>query len=165
MKALDIWIKAKEIAERVEQETTLLALIYLKRGQSQIYDNIVMDADTLLIFRTYFKEASEKVRDKCLAYSKYNRTEKGEDDNNITQLDEDFFLTLHLPDNFPNIIASGIDRAIFAYLTFFVIYRWLETKLPQEALLFKTRSDQNLIDLSSRLEIRYKPLKRPYRLY
>lgn len=165
MKKLDIWVRGKETANRVEHETTLLAMLYDRRGQGELYGSIVMDADQLLVFRTYFKEGAEMVRDRCSAYTKLNRVIAGEDDSDVTRLDEDLFLTLHLPDSFPDVTASGIDRAITEFLTAWVVFRWLEMKLPQEAQVFRARSEQHINSLLSRLERRDRPVRRRYRLF
>ena len=165
MKTIDIWIKARQIAERVEHETTVLALACKNRGQQQIYDNIIMDTDQLLNFRTYFKEAVATVQDKCSPYTRHNRPSQGEDDQDTTRLDEDLYIILHMPDQFPDITAAAVDKAIYNYLIAWVIFRWLEVKLPQEAQPFRIRAEQNLSGLSSRLERRTTPFRRPYRLF
>lgn len=162
MKIIDLWISAKEIQKRVEHETTNLAKD--RAGQPGFtFDNLVMDADQTLLFRTYFREACTKANDKCSAYTKFSPACQGEDDADITHLDEDFYIILAMPETFPVATSSLIDQAIYNHLIAFVIYRWLEIKLPNEAQLFRLRSEQNLSDLSSRLERRATLLKRSYR--
>lgn len=162
---IDIWISSAEIRRRVEHETINLAKIYQSQGQGHLMDSIILDQDQLLIFRTFFKEAIETVNDKCSPYIRQNTIQRGEEYENTTKLDEDFYTILNMPDTFAQQATSGIDRAIYNYLVSWVIYRWLEAKLPNEAQTFKQRADKNLENLSMRLERRIKPLRRPYRLF
>ena len=163
MKILDIWISAKEIQKRVKHETTDLAKGRTNQQGQSLFDNLVMDEDQSLLFRTYFREACAMAHDKCAAYTKSSPALNGEDDADITHLDEDFYIILSMPETFPIAVSSLIDQAIYNHLITFVIYRWLETKLSNEAQLFRLRSEQNLSELSSRLERRTTLLQRPYR--
>lgn len=162
MKILDIWITAREIQKRVEHETTDLAKNRTDRQNLPLLDQLILDADQTLLFRTYFREACTIAHDKCAAYTKHFPAYNGEDDADTTRLDEDFYAVLLMPETFPISASQAIDRAIYNHLIAHVIYRWLELKLPDEARIFKLRSEQNLFDLSSRLERRTVPLVRPY---
>lgn len=163
MKIIDIWIPAKEIQKRVEHETTDLAKGRTDQQGKPIFDILIMDTDQNLLFRTYFREAAAIAHDKCSAYTKHSPACIGEDDADVTHLDEDFYIILAMPDTFSIPTSSLIDRAIYNHLIAWTIFRWLETKLPNEAQLFRLRSEQSLSDLSTRMERRTTLLQRPYR--
>lgn len=163
MKILDIFISAKEIQQRVEHETVLIAKQRTDQQGRPLYDQLVMDADSALLFRSCFREAATKAQDKCAAYTKNSPASNGEDDANVMQADEDFYAILALPETFPLSVSCLIDQAVYNHLIAWVLFRWYETKLPAEAQIFRLRSEQNLSDLTSRLERRTAPVQRPCR--
>lgn len=163
MKTLDIWITGKEIQQRVENETAIIA-----RGQkddkgNSLFSSFVFDEDQYSLFRVYFKEAAEKAIDKCSAYIRNMPVRLGEDDEDARHLDEDFYAILEMPREFSNVEAAGVNQAIYQHLIAFVVYRWLESKIPNLSTVYFNRSEQNLQDLSSRLERRVRPFRRSCR--
>lgn len=165
MKLLDISITQKTIRQQVEHEITVLAKRRADQQGTPLYDQIVLDADHYLLFRSYFHEAAAQIAAHLTAYTKHQHRPLGEDTPDITGKDEDFFITLTMPDTFPHSTAHIIHNTIYGYITAWIIYRWLETKLPQEALLFRQKAEEKRRDLNFRLEIRTVPVRRPYRLY
>lgn len=165
MQLLDIYITSKTIFQRSQHEITELARRRTDQQGHTLYPLLVMDDDHYLIFRDYFREASAQIKEKCTAYIKNNPVILGEDTNDITGMDENLFLTLHLPQTFSTIMAQNIHNAIYNFLIAWVIYRWLEYKLPQEAILFRQKADTHLSNLNTLLEIRIRPVRRPYNLF
>lgn len=158
-----IHITAQEIQQRAEQETAEIGKRRLDQQGNSLLEQLIMDSEYQLLFRNYFREACVQALDKCQAYTKHRLSPTGEDDNDTTRKDEDFFATLRLPDTFSIPAANLIDRDIYNHLLACVLYRWFEFKLPQEAQIFRERSKENLRLLASHLEARTRPFCRPYR--
>lgn len=165
MKRIDFWITAKTIFQQVQHETTLIALTCTDQQGQQLYTRYVMDSDHLLLFRSYFQEARANTLTKFTAYTKHQPLPNGEDTDDTTGKDEDFFVTLLLPADFPTASASLLHNLIYEHLTAWTLYRWFETKLPQEAAIFRQRAQQKLNEIPGILEHRIRPARRRYRLF
>lgn len=163
MTTFDIHITAKEVQKRVEHETVEIGKFKFDAQGTPLLNQFIMDADCLLLFRTYFREACTKILDKCRAYTHNYHIPAGEEDMETDRIDEDFFITLTMPDTFPLSVAPAIDRAIYNALIAFTVYRWFELKLPQEAIIYRQRFQENISELRSRLESRIRPVRRPFR--
>lgn len=165
MKIIDLWITVKTIFLQVQHESVEIAKRRTNQQGQTLYSQLVMDSDHTLLFRNYFQEARTNILTKYTAYTKYHPTTNGEDTDNITGKDEDFFVTLILPFTFPPHSVPILHNITYEYLITWVLYRWFETKLPNEALLLRQRAELKLNEITSILEHRTHPSRRRYRLF
>lgn len=165
MKQIDLWITAKTIFRQAQHETAEIAQRRTDQQGQTLYSQLVMDSDHTLLFRSYFREACANILTKCTPYIKYRPFPNGENTDDVTGKDEDFFLTLSLPPTFPTTSASILHNTAYEHLISWVLYRWYETKLPTEATIFRQRAEQKRNEIASIIEHRIHPPRRRYRLY
>jgi hypothetical protein len=67
--------------------------------------------------------------------------------------EKDFVLQLEIKD-FLQQMANNISMKMKYYLIAYIMYRWLETKLPQEAATYYARAETHLQDMKRYMEMR-----------
>jgi hypothetical protein len=59
-------------------------------------------------------------------------------------------------------LNKAVDIKIKQFLISYILYRWLETKLPEEAIIYQQRATSVLSEIKSLLEKRTKPIRRSH---
>lgn len=158
------------IQRYVHQETSYLAKRRFRentQGEAiEMMDELVMDSEHDYLFRRLFQEAKSEIifvikpafiadtptdlKSVFAEYPDYRR-------------DRDFALYLDVPNTFPVQYHKSIDTKIQQYLIDYILWRWLETKAPEEAATFKARLEKLVLEINNLLNRKYGyyPHKKP----
>jgi len=144
-----------EIFKGVKQESSLLAERRTDNQGTPTFDELVFDEEYLILFRDLFFDARSNVESACSAYF-YAPDDLFESQNFENQ--KDFVLQLHIH-HFLQQMYNNVCMKMKSYLVAYIMYRWLETKLPQEASIYLTRAETHLQDMKRYMEMRTKQRK------
>ena len=143
----------------VKMEASLLAVRRYDKNDNNMFDELVFDEAYLILFRQLFFEAQAEV---TVALSAYMREVPVEPDNFETQdfsKDRDFVFWLVMPEDWNFHLARPVDIKVKEFIVAYIMYRWLETKLPDEALIYLQRANTALEKAKNMLENRTKPIR------
>ena len=144
------------IAEAVKQESSLYAERKQTAEGDNLFEELVFDEEYYRKFRELFFDAQAMVIDRFGAYMQY------ETDDDATSIFEeadysenvDFYFVLVMPCSYNKVYNKQVSIKTREYIVAYIMYRWLETKSPEEAAVYKTRSEMTLIDARAYLEKR-----------
>src|ERR1035437_1809609 len=135
-----------DIQKGVKEESSILA------RDKDNFEMIVFDEERLTLFRALFLDARANVTSACAAYMK-DQVDYSIFEQNNYDTDRDFVIQLSV-DGFITAMNDSVDIKMKAYLIAYIVYRWLETKLPEIASIYLTRSNTVLQDMKRFLEMR-----------
>jgi hypothetical protein len=92
-------------------------------------------------------------------------TEPGYAESQDFSSDRDYTFSLIMPDDFNMHLAKAADAKIRQFLIAYILYRWLETKQPHEAVVYTERSGRVLGEVKALLERRTGPVRRRHGLW
>jgi hypothetical protein len=147
------------IAEAMKQESSLYAERKLTEEGNSLFDELVFDEEYYRKFRELFFEAQAEVIDRYSPYMEH-AVEGGYFDEEYlfqegkTNMEEDFTFTLHMPPDYNQFYNKQVSIKTREFLIAYIMYRWLETKSVQEAMIYKNRADISLMDARAYLEKR-----------
>ena len=75
-------------------------------------------------------------------------------------IDRDFAFTLLMPCSYNQFYNKQVSIKAREFIVAYIMYRWLETKVPEEAAVYKERSDKALMDARAYLEKRIATTRR-----
>jgi len=135
------------IFKAVKQESSLLALRRQDEKGEPLFDKLVFDEAYNILFANLFRDAQSNVVSACVSYldgtyEYYDNSEYNEEDFN-----------LELTGEFLPAVVKSIDTKMKEYIVAYVMFRWLETKLP-EAQTYLMRATTHLQDMKRFLEMR-----------
>jgi len=165
MKPLIFIFSHDNIFQGVKQESSQLAIRKSDKDGNPMFEQIVFDEAYLPKFRELFFDAQAEVTP---AVSRYMRDIPAEPEYFETQdfsKDRDYTFSLLMPDDFNMHMAKPIDIKIKQFLVAYIMYRWLETKLPEESAIYMERANTVLSEAKGLLERRTKPIRRKHRLW
>ena len=149
-----------EILKGVKMESSYLAERRTDSQGNELFDTLVFDEEYLILFRQLFFDARANVISAVSAYIKeFVYTPEYFDAQNVTT-DVDFIVQLLMPDTYLLAMNEPVSNKMKEYLISHIMYRWLITKLPNEASVYLQQSDGYLADMKRYLEMRTKPLRR-----
>jgi len=154
-----------DIFRGVKQESSLLAERRFDPQGSTLFEELVFDEEYLVLFRRLFFEAQANLIPTVSAYLKYNSFNDGFFETQDFTDDRDLSLHLLMPADYHDAYTKATDIKIKEYFIAYIMYRWLETKMPQDAATFLQRSAASLIDIKNNLEKRYSPIRRRTRWF
>ena len=140
-----------EIFKGVKQESSLLAERRTDQQGTPTFEELVFDEEYLILFRDLFFDARSNVESACSAYF-YTQDNAVFESQNF-EAEKDFVLQLEIKD-FLQQMANNVGMKMKAYLVAYIVYRWLETKLPQEAATYYARAETHLQDMKRYMEMR-----------
>ena len=135
-----------DIQKGVKEESSILA------RDKDNFEMIVFDEERLTLFRALFLDARANVTSACSAYMK-DQVDYSVFEQNNYDTDRDFVIQLSV-DGFITAMNDSVDIKMKAYLIAYIMYRWSETKLPEIASIYLTRSNTVLQDMKRFLEMR-----------
>jgi hypothetical protein len=65
-----------------------------------------------------------------------------------------------MPDDFNFHLSKPVDAKIRQFMVAYIIYRWLETKLPEQAITCLARAENIISDVKRLLNSRIRPIQR-----
>ena len=143
----------------VKMEASLLAVRRHDKNDNNMFDELVFDEAYLILFRQLFFEAQAEV---TVALSAYMKEVPVEPDFFETQdffENRDYVFHLAMPDDWNFHLNRPVDIKVKEFLVAHIMYKWLETKLPQEAAIYLQRATSVLQDARNMLEKRTKPIR------
>lgn len=144
------------ILETVKQESSLYAERKVSDTGESLFEKLVFDEEYDRKFRELFFDAQASVIDRFGAYMQYaadSDTEYFFEESDFS-IDRDFTFNLLMPDDYNQFYNKQVSIKTREFLVSYIMYRWLETKSPQEAAIFKMRADSALMDARAYLEKR-----------
>ena len=143
------------IAEAIKQESSLYAERKISKEGENLFELLVFDEEYFRKLRELFFDAQAMVMDRFSAYLQYETD--GEpyifEESDYT-IDRDFCFSLLMPDDYNRMYSKNVSIKVREYLIAYIMYRWLETKSPEDAALYKMRADSTLMDARAYLEKR-----------
>lgn len=128
-----------------------------------MFENLVFDEAYLSKFRELFLNAQAKLRPILSTYQKDIPVEPEYFERKDFSKNRDFVCHLNMPDDFDANLGRVIEDCIFNFLKDWIMYKWLETKMPDIALVFLnncTGEDGYLNEIKRTLGRRTKPIRR-----
>lgn len=165
MKPLTFIYSHDNVFQGVKQESSQLAIRKSDKDGNPMFEQIVFDEAYLPKFRELFFDAQAEVTP---AVSRYLRDIPVEPEYFETQdfsKDIDYTFNLIMPDDFNMHMAKTADIKIKQFIIAYIMYRWLETKLPEESDIYMERANTVLSEAKGLLERRLKPIRRKHRLW
>ena len=149
----------------VKEESSYLAERKYDQNDNTLFEELVFDEEYLTKFRELFFDAQAEVTPAVSAYMKELPLNPGYFETQDFSEDRDYVISLVMPDDFNAHMAKPIDIKIKQFLIAYIMYRWLETKLPEEAATYLQRATRVLSEAKALLEKRTKPERRAHRLW
>ncbi|KAA6331769.1 hypothetical protein EZS27_019650 [termite gut metagenome] len=146
----------EDVFECVKRESSLLAE---RRNDTEgLFEKLVFDEEykNYGVFEEYFFDARAEIIPVVSAYVNPKEDVPGQ---------KDFFVRLLMPCDFMEAMKEVIGIKIKQFLIAYIMYRWLETKLSQEAAVYYQRATNLLPQIKGYLEKRDRPYKRPVRWF
>lgn len=165
MKPLIFIFSHDSIFQGVKQESSQLAIRRSDKDGNPLFEQIVFDEAYFPKFRELFFDAQAEITS---AISRYMRdipaeSEYFEAQNFLENRDYDF--NLLMPDDFNMHMVKPVNIKIKQFIVAYIMYRWLETKLPDESIIYKERADSVLLSAKGLLERRTRPIRRSHKLW
>ena len=143
------------IMTAVKQESSLYAERKRSEAGDVLFDELVFDEEYLTKFRELFFDAQANVLDRYSPYLNYLPDPPEEIFEEVdTEKNIDFAFSLLMPCDYNHHYNKMVSVKTREYIVAYIMYRWLETKVPQEAAIYKDRADRVLIDARAYLEKR-----------
>ena len=153
------------VFQSVKQESSLLAERKFDANGESLFEQLVFDEEYPVLFRQLFFEAQAEV---TVALSGYMKDVPVEPDYFETQdftKDTDYIVCLSVPKDWNFHLAKPVDIKVKEFIVAYILYRWLETKLPEEASVYLRRAQSVLEDAKGMLEKRTKPVRTAHRYW
>lgn len=158
---------AEKILSEVKNITTMLGASRRNEDGSTQLVSLSLTEDDDLLFQRFLKDAHAYMQNKLVAYI----IEPEDDEREMSQIDicdldpdnrlSDDDLRLYrlcypcqMNEDIPDTSICVADNYILQFLINYIIYRWLMIKNPQEAMVYKTLSDDNADNVVSSLSQR-----------
>lgn len=158
----DLYIDYQQLCMMVERETSEVARRERDKDGNSLYEDLVMDSQYNDILNFAVKKAGAVINDTLSAYLDPNTTYIYENGSIIN--DESLRYSLIFPPTFIRSNIPGINTSIHQYIVSYVCHEWYSAKLPEIAELYRVRMDAALQDIKHRLNMRVKPITRPYKI-
>lgn len=143
----------ESIFKGVKQESSHVAVRRKDEQGTPTFEELVFDEEYMILFRELFFDARANITSACSAYLK-TVTDDGVFDSQNFDTEQNFALQLTLPNTFVASMSDSVSIKMKAYLIAYIMYRWMETKLPNEAGTYLMRAETHLQDMKRFLEMR-----------
>jgi len=148
-----------DIFRGVKQETSLLAIRQRDEEGYTLFEELVFDEAYEIKFRELFYDAQVRVTETVSAYLKGLPVQREYFETQDFSKNRDYSFSLEMPDDFVPAMYRPVDVRITEFLVAFIVYRWLETKLPSHAALFLARAQETLSKAQVLLDRRIHPVR------
>jgi hypothetical protein len=160
MKPLIFIYPHDDIFQDVKQESSYLAERMSGRDGNSLFETIVFDGEYLTLFRQLFFDARSYVTPALSAYMKEIPEESGWYEAQDFTADRNYEIILAMPDDFNFHLSKPVDARIRQFFIAYIMYRWLETKLPEQAAVYLARAEKTISETKNLLDKRIQPVKR-----
>jgi hypothetical protein len=150
----------KEMQERVKEESSQLAVRQRDGNGNTFFDELALDEAYETKLRAYWYQAQGEIEDCLSAYTKFlpgmsvsmDTTEAGADDNYVVQL--------IVPSGFHESKWKSVGFKVEEFMEAYIMYRWLETKLPGQSALYYERMTRLKPSIGGNLNMRANSIRR-----
>ena len=125
-----------DIFDAVKQESSLYSIRQTDRDGNPMFETLVFDEAYLVKFRELFFNAQAQIIPVLSAYQRDIPEEPEYLERKDFSKDRDFTCHLNMPEDFPAQLSRPIEDYIFNFLKDWIMYKWLETKMPDVAGTF-----------------------------
>lgn len=153
-----------DIFAAVKQESSLYSIRQTDKDGKPMFETLVFDEAYLVKFRELFFNAQAQVIPTLSAYIRHIDREAYFERKDFSK-DRDFILHLEMPENFNRHMEKPIEDYVFNFLKDWIIYKWLETKMPETAAAFLASVMGYEERLKSVLNSRIYPTRRHHGYY
>lgn len=154
MKPITFIYSHDNIFQGVKQESSLLAVRKTDKDGNGMFEQLVFDEAYETKFRELFFDAQSKVTAAVSAYLREIPVDPEYFETQDFTKNRDYSFYLIMPDNFNFHLVRSIDIDLKQFLISYILYRWLETKLPNDAAMFFDRASTALAEARSHLNVR-----------
>jgi len=159
MKPITFIYSHDNIFASVKQEASLLAERKFDPNGEALFEQIVFDEEYLRLFRQLFFEAQAEVSAALSAYMKDVPVDADYFETQDFYENRDYIFHLVMPDDWNYHLYKPVDIKVKEFLTAYIMYRWLETKLSGEASVYLQRATLVLDEAKTMLNKRTKPIR------
>lgn len=155
-----------DIFGSVKQESSLHSIRQTDKDGNPMFETLVFDEAYLIKFRELFFNAQAQIIPTISAYQKDIPVDPYYFERKDFTKDRDFICYLNMPNDFMMSMARPIEDYIFNFLKDWIMYKWLETKMPNIASVFLANcigvdgSGGYKSDIKGALEKRTQPIRR-----
>ena len=160
MKPITFIYSHDNIFQGVKQEASQLAIRKADKDGNSLFEQMVFDEAYLIKFRELFFDAQAEVTPALSAYMKDIAVEPEYFEPQDFTQNRDYTFSLLMPDDFNFHLVRPIDIRLKQFLISYIMYRWLETKMPNDAATFFDRAGKTLADVRSSLNVRVGRIQR-----
>ncbi len=146
--------------EAVKQEASLLAIRKADSDGNSLFENLVFDEAYLPTFRQLFFNAQGQIIPSLSGYLKDVPISPQYFERQDFSKNRDYTFVLAMPDRFNMHMARPIEDYIFSFIKDHIMYKWLETKSPNDASVFRLNTEQYKMNLMSALAKRTMVIRR-----
>jgi hypothetical protein len=132
---------------------------YGKQGES-LFDVLVFDEAYVPKFRELFFDGQAEIISALSGYMKDVPQGSAFFETQDFSKDRDFRFELSMSDDFNLHLAKAVDIKIKEFLVSYILYRWLETKMPEYAAIYLERLTKVKGEIKKMLEAKTRPLRR-----
>lgn len=153
-----------DIFEGVKQESSQLGV--RQRDESgSLFDRLVFDEAYFSKFRELFFDAQSEVAPVVSRYAEEIEANSACFETQDFSTNRDYMFTLFMPDRFMMSMKRPVYICIRQFFIAYILYRWLETKLPDVSSIYLVRANETLLRVKALLEMRSGPTRRAHRLW
>lgn len=149
-----------QVRIKVERETSEVAKKQFDKEGNSLFEEYVMDEQYEDLLAAYMQQAGAIVRDMLSAY--LISIPENYDDNDIDKDNVVYYCAF--PHTFVRANITGIDESIYEYLVCEICRKWYISMLPNVSAVYQVRAETALRDIKHRLNMRVKPITRPYKI-
>ncbi len=153
-----------DIFAAVKQESSLHSIRQRDKEGGSMFESLVFDEAYLVKFRELFFNAQAQIIPVIAAYKKGGAESEYFERRAFTK-NRDFICHLLMPDDFNERMSRPLEDAIFNFLKDWIMYKWLETKLPETAAVFAANCEGYKGDVRRALNSRSGAVRRQHSLY
>lgn len=150
---INFFYTQESVFRAIKEESSQLAIRKTDKDGNSLFDNLVFDEAYLITFRRLFFDAQAEVISALEAYIPNDDTAFFFEPEDFSK-DINFSFVLCFPGDFKKALAKPIEIKVRQFLLTYIMYRWLETKLPDEAAVYLKRSEALLNESKELLDRR-----------
>jgi hypothetical protein len=143
-----------DVFRDVKQESSYMAERMNDKEGASLFETLVFDEEYLALFRQLFSDARSQVTPALSAYMKDLPVDAEFYEAQDFSKDRNYELLLSMPDGFNSHLAKPVEAKIRQFLVAYILYRWLETKMPEQAAIYLARAEKTLSEAKGVLDKR-----------
>ena len=153
-----------DVFAAVKQEASLYSVRQTDKEGKSMFESLVFDEAYLTKFRELFLGAQGQIIPVLSAYTMEPESPEYFDRRDFSK-NRDFVCHLDMPEDFNRHMIKPLEDHIFSFLKDWIMYKWLETKVPETAAVFASNCEGYKGDIRADLCSRCGPIRRGGQYY